>query len=137
MSPPNFALPRKKREKNGCRSQCMGTCIQSTSSPDSHQYGVEIVSLILYRKRPRGNTTSSPGHFSLARVTAFWASPGFGHPHSLIPSVLGIPFSYYCSVLGIPRYPPGMPKSLAFWASPPKQFGISRENRKPFRDGFR
>ena len=40
-------------------------------------------------------------------VTAFWASPRFGHPHSQIPSVLGIPFSYYCSVLGIPRYPLG------------------------------
>ena len=81
----------------------------------------------------------SPQLPSLRRtgVTAFWASPRFGHPHSHIPSVLGIPFSYYCSVLGIPRYPPGMPKSLAFWASPPKQFGISRENRKPFRDGFR
>ena len=24
-------------------------------------------------------------------VTAFWASPRFGHPHSHIPSVLGIP----------------------------------------------
>ena len=54
-------------------------------------------------------------------VTAFWASPRFGHPHSQIPSVLGIPFLYYCSVLGIPRYPPGMPKSLAFWSSPPKK----------------
>ena len=54
-------------------------------------------------------------------VTAFWASPRFGHPLSQIPSVLGIPFSYYCSVLGIPRYPPGMPKSLVFWASPPKK----------------
>ena len=53
MSPPNFALPRKNWGKNGCRSQCMGTCIWSTSSPDSHQYGVEIISLILYRKRPR------------------------------------------------------------------------------------
>ena len=52
----------------------------------------------------------------------------FGHPHSQIPSVLGIPFSYYCSVLGIPRYPPGMPKSLVFWSSPPKKFWISREN---------
>ena len=70
-------------------------------------------------------------------VTAFWASPRFGHPHSHIPSVLGIPFSYYCSVLGIPRYPLGMPKSLVFWSSPPKQFWISRENRKPLRDGFR
>ena len=54
-------------------------------------------------------------------VTAFWASPRFGHPHSQIPSVLGIPFSYYCSVLGIPWYPPGMPKSLVFWSSPPKK----------------
>ena len=45
--------PEKKGKRNGCRSQCMGTCIKSTSSPDSHQYGVEIVSLILYRKRPR------------------------------------------------------------------------------------
>ena len=31
-----------------------------------------------------------------------WASPRFGHPHSHIPSVLGIP----------------IPISLAFWASP-------------------
>ena len=59
-------------------------------------------------------------------VTAFWASPRFGHPHSQIPSVLGIP-----------RYPPGMPKSLVFWSSPPKKCWISRENRKRFRDGFR
>ena len=70
-------------------------------------------------------------------VTAFWASPRFGHPHSQIPSVLGIPFSYFCSVLGIPRYPPWMPKSLVFWSSPPKKCWISRENRKRFRDGFR
>ena len=60
----------------------------------------------------------------LISVTAFWASLRFGHPHSQIPSVLGIPFSYYCSVLGIPRYPPGMPKSLAFWSSPPKNAGF-------------
>ena len=39
-------------------------------------------------------------------------------------SVLGIPFSYYCSVLGIPRYPPGMPKSLVYWSSPPKNSGF-------------
>ena len=70
-------------------------------------------------------------------VTAFWASPRFGHPHSQIPSVLGIPVSYYCSVLSIPRYPPGMPKSLVFWSSPPKKCWISRENRKRFGDGFR
>ena len=38
-------------------------------------------------------------------VTAFWPSPRFGHPHSQIPSVLGIPFSYYCRVFGIPRSP--------------------------------
>ena len=41
------------------------------------------------------------------------------------------------SVLGILRYPPGMPKSLVFWSSSPKKFWISRENRKRFRDGFR
>ena len=38
-------------------------------------------------------------------VTAFWASPRFGHPHSHIPSVLGIPFSHYCSVFGHPSVP--------------------------------
>ena len=38
---------------------------------------------------------------------------------------------------GISRYPPGMPKSLVFWSSPPKKFWISRENRKLFRDGLR
>ena len=48
----------------------------------------------------------------------------FGHPHSQIPSVLGIPFSNYCSVLGIPRYPPGMPKSLVFWSSLQKYSGF-------------
>ena len=86
---------------------------------------------------PALKPTSFPGSlFYLHRrdgVTAFWASPRFGHPHSQIPSVLGIPFSYYCSVLGIPRYPPGMPKSLVFWSSPPKKCWISRENRKRFR----
>ena len=81
--------------------------------------------------------TSQPRGQKRGGVTAFWASPRFGHPHSHIPSVLGIPFSYYCSVLGIPRYPPGMPKSLVFWSSPPKNCWISRENRKRFRDGFR
>ena len=40
-------------------------------------------------------------------------SQRFGHPHSQIPSVLGIP-----------RYPPGMPKSLVFWSSPPKNAGF-------------
>ena len=74
--------------------------------------------------------------FRVTAVTAFWASPRFWHPHSQIPSVLGIPFSYYCGVLSIPRYPLGMPKSLVFWSSPPKKFWISRENRKRFRDGF-
>ena len=54
-------------------------------------------------------------------------SQRFGHPHSQIPSVLGIPFSYYCSVLGIPRYPPGMPKSLVLWSSPPKNFGFHQK----------
>ena len=68
----------------------------------------------------------------LSAVTAFWASP-LPNPYS----VLGIPFSYYCSVLGIPLYPPGMPKSLVFWSSPLTKFWISRENRKSFRDGFR
>ena len=55
-------------------------------------------------------------------------------PKSL--AVGGISVSYYYSVLGIPRYPSGMPKSLVFWSFPQK-FWISRENRKRFRDGFR
>ena len=76
-----------------------------------------------------------PSLFSFLRLLA--VSQRFGNTHSQIPSVLGIPFSYYCSVLGIPRYPPGMPKSLVFWSSPPKKCWISRENRKRFRDGFR
>ena len=61
-------------------------------------------------------TTSFSGSFSCPSplrggVTAFWASPRFGHPHSQIPSVLGIPSQKKC------------------W--------ISRENGKRFRDGFR
>ena len=68
---------------------------------------------------PRAFTRPAGACFSKVPV-----SQRFGHPHSQIPSVLGIPFSYYCSVLGIPRYPPGMPKSLAFWSSPPKNAGF-------------
>ena len=71
--------------------------------------------------RPQG---ALPWLWGRGAVTAFWAFPRFGHPHSQIPSVLGIPFSYYCSVLGIPRYPPGIPKSLVFWSSPPKNAGF-------------
>ena len=96
------------------------------------------VNIWMLLKRGTGSGERGTGNGSLG--TSCQRKPlsqRFGHPHSHIPSVLGIPFSYYCSVLGIPRYPSGMPKSLAFWASPPKQFGISRENRKPFRDGFR
>ena len=50
--------------------------------------------------------------------------PGSRASKGGVHSVLGIPFSYYCSVLGIPRYPPGMPKSLVFWSSPPKNSGF-------------
>ena len=32
-----------------------------------------------------------PRVLSYPPVTVFWASPRFGHPHSQIPSVLGIP----------------------------------------------
>ena len=45
-------------------------------------------------------------------VTVFWVSPCFGYPR-----VLGIPLQYDFSVLGIPRYPPPVPKSLVFWVS--------------------
>ena len=89
-------------------------------------------------KKPRSRRNNALKHSEgNADVTVFWAPLRLGHPHSQIPSVFGIPFSYYCSVLGIPRYPPGMPKSLVFWSSPPKKCWISRENRKRFRDGFR
>ena len=106
----------------------------------SCSFSIQPTRLSRSQEQARLATTSSPGRFFLAlevsAVTAYWASPRFGHPHSQIPSVLGIPVSYYCSVLGIPRYPPGMPKSLVFWSSPPKKFWISRENRKRFGDGF-
>ena len=53
-----------------------------------------------------------------------------------IPKSLAVGASPSHTVLGIPRYPSGMPKFLVFWSSPPKKFWISRENRKRFRDGF-
>ena len=40
---------------------------------------------------PLGGALSPQGSPPLGGVTAFWASPRFGHPHSHIPSVLGIP----------------------------------------------
>ena len=71
--------------------------------------------LLSYETPSCDQATSFPG-FSPTRLSLSLRralSQRFGHPHSQIPSVLGIPFSYYCSVLGIPRYPRGMPKSLA------------------------
>ena len=50
-------------------------------------------------------------------VTVFWVSPSFGYPRTQNTSVLGIPLQYDFSVLGIPRYPPPVPKSLVFWVS--------------------
>ena len=44
-----------------------------------------------------------------------------------IPKSLAVgasPSHTYCSVLGIPRYPSGMPKSLVFWSSPPNNSGF-------------
>ena len=58
-----------------------------------------------------------PRHFQ-----AFWGRNPI-EQRSRCHSVLGIPFSYYCSVLGVPRYPPGMP-SLVFRSSPPKNSGF-------------
>ena len=85
-----------------------------------------------YASQKRSSTHANFHAFrchSFLGIPAFWASP-LPNPYS----VLGIPFSYYCSVLGIPLYPPGMPKSLVFWSSPLTKFWISRENRKSFRD---
>ena len=50
-------------------------------------------------------------------VTVFWVCPCFGYPRTQNTSVLGIPLQYFFSVLGIPRYPPPVPRSLVFWAS--------------------
>ena len=109
----------------------------SPSFPDNRGYLRFLVFISRQNLGQLGNRKISNRLGYSRHVTALWASPRFGHPHSQIPSVLGIPFSYYCSVLGIPRYPSGMPKSLVFWSSPPKKCWISRENRKRFRDGFR
>ena len=50
-------------------------------------------------------------------VTVFWVSPCFGYPRTQNTSVLAIPLQYDFNVLGIPRYPPPVPKSLVFWVS--------------------
>lgn len=86
--------PKKKEKKNGCRSQCMGTCIQSTSSPDSHQYGVEIVSLILYRKRPRFGVNLRK-HKLVPRSLFPGPPPKPGGPASKAPWVRGWSKSHY------------------------------------------
>lgn len=75
------------------------------------------------------DTLVAPGGYG---VTVTWVSPLFGYPLTQNASNMGIPFSYYFSVLGIPRYPPGMPRFLAFWASPTLTINMSLENRKAF-----
>ena len=67
-----------------------------------------------------GKIPRSQGFYSPCRglFLEIWASP-FPNPY-----ILGSPFSYYCNVLGMPRYPL-------------KKLWISQENRKRFRDGFR
>ena len=52
---------------------------------------------------------------SQGAVTVIWVSPCFGYPRTQIPSDIGIPFQNGCRVLGIPRYPPHVPKSLVIW----------------------
>ena len=53
---------------------------------------------------------------SIAAVTVIWVSPCFGrYPRTQIPSDMGIPFQNGGRVLGIPRYPPHVPKSLVIW----------------------
>ena len=105
--------------------------VPSKTIPDSRPNWAKFIPV--FRPKRRKNPTRWGGTYLYSLYKGLPpVSQRFGHPHSHIPSVLGIPFSYYCSVLGIPRYPPGMPKSLAFWSSPPKQFWISWENRKTF-----
>ena len=55
---------------------------------------------------------------SVLGIPVCWAS------HCYIPGGLVIPFLYYCSVLGIPRNPPGMSKFLVFQSSPTKKSGV-------------
>ena len=55
---------------------------------------------------------------NITAVTVIWVSPCFGYPHTQIPSEMGIPFQYGCRVFGIPRYPPGIPRTLVNLVSP-------------------
>ena len=56
--------------------------------------------------------------YRCSAVTVIWVSPCFGYPHTQIPSEMGIPFQYGCRVFGIPRYPPGIPRTLVNLVSP-------------------
>ena len=63
--------------------------------------------VLLLSNRARNSLAHSPFSFLRLLAVSQLVSQRFGHPHSQIPNVLGIPFSNYCSVLGIPRYPLG------------------------------
>ena len=65
---------------------------------------------------------------ALGKKLGLPVSQRFGHPPSQIRRVWGIP-SYYCSVLGIPRHPPGMYRSLVSVAKNILDFA---EKSKPF-----
>ena len=58
MSPPNFALPRKKGKKTAADRSVWGLVSSRPHRPIVTEYGVEIVSIILYRKRPRFGVNS-------------------------------------------------------------------------------
>ena len=49
-------------------------------------------------------------------------------PRTQIPSDMGIPFQNGCRVLGIPRYPPHVPKSLVIWVPLKQNFAGNIEN---------
>ena len=74
---------------------------------------------------PRGRKREDPGYEVGGKtgdggVTVIWVSPCFGYPHTQIPGEMGIPSKYGCRVFGIPRYPPGIPRTLVIWVPPLK-----------------
>ena len=89
--------------KLSCAAHCMAP--QGSLSPPKEKIAICTSLSISYSKHGRSRCQTVLG------IPVFWV------PRTQNTSVLGIPLQYDFSVLGIPRYPPPVPKSLVFWVS--------------------
>ena len=86
----NYAIRKQKLCLKRDKSLRMGFCRKDPAKKKENKlrFPPPPTPRLKLRRKPRQPRSQDS---LLPAVTAFWVSPRFGHPHSQIPSVLGIP----------------------------------------------